>query len=192
MPRRNEGRGVFFHEHSLDKVNVFKHTVIELVLTRGFLIGDSRLKQMTRAVKLVIVAVGKALARLYDRVINIEISVLKLIFLNLVDYSIGKCLKLGGFFKPRNVCDRLYPLGDVRVPEEVGAVWHTLFPVAGERLYSPRIVKAVIYVHGGNVANKRLLLRPKTTCYFDVFKAYVFCFHVSLPPKSVKLGSSLL
>ena len=50
-------RRALLDENALDKIDVFKHAVVKLVLAGCLLVGDSRLDKVTRAVKLVVVAV---------------------------------------------------------------------------------------------------------------------------------------
>ena len=88
-----ERRRVLLDENALDKVYVFEHAVVKLVLARCLLVGNSRLKKMTRAVKLVVVAVGKAVAGVDYRVVDVEISVLMHLFFVCIIKKLTACLR---------------------------------------------------------------------------------------------------
>lgn len=170
VSRGEEGGALLLDKHTLDEIYVAKHGAVEFVLARCLVIRDSRLQKMSRAVKLVTIAHGKALPRLYHGIVDIEISVLPLIGNQIVDNAVSQRLKLRNGRQPRKVCHRLDPLCHVRVPEKVGALVHALLPLATESLHTSRLIKAIVHAFGGHAAHQLLPLRPKATRDANIFK----------------------
>ena len=134
----------FSHEGFFDAICVFFHQLQESVFSCGFIISDCRLHQMSRTVKLVPVSVGIALLGRTGDEIRIEITVLTLIFLNLVDDPFNFFFQIGIFFLVKNVCRTFHPFGNVGVPEDVRLVRLSLLPIATESGNSARVVEAIV------------------------------------------------
>ena len=73
------------HEYGLDVSRVFLHQTEKARVPHRIVIGDRRLDQMTRTVQLVVVPVREAMRRIDHGVVNVEVAVRMLVFLDLVD-----------------------------------------------------------------------------------------------------------
>ena len=162
MAGRGEMRAVFLDEHAVDIVGIAAHDVQEAIAASGLAPGDGGLDQMPRAVQLVRPAIAPAVGRLHTGEVAVHIAVLVLIELDLVDRLLNHALQLGHGLLFDHVGDRLHPLGDVGIPEDVRLVLHALAPIALERLKAPCLHKAI---HDGarrHIAVERLPLLPKS------------------------------
>ena len=148
----------FGHERLLDAVDVFFHELQKSVLARHLIVGDRRLHQVSRAVKLVPIAVGEALFGRAGDEVGVEITVLALIFFDLINDPFDLFYQNGVVFLVQDVRRALHPFGNVGIPEDVRFFRLTLLPIAREGGNSARIVKSVINSVNGDILIEKLLV----------------------------------
>ena len=147
-------------------IRITAHGIKKLSFARRLIICHSRLNQMPRTVKLMIIPVCKYVLRLLRLIIRIEVSARLLILYYQINYFVNYFLKLRILFLPRNIRRTFNPLCYVRIPENMRLIRHSLFPITSECVKSARFLESVINCPNGCFAKHFLLLLPEAACYF--------------------------
>ena len=168
-------RGTLVHEHPFDIVGVLFHSAKKSVAPRSIVVSASRLHKMSRAIKLVPIAAAPARLGLYDSKVDIEISVLTLIFLYLVYKALYLFFKIGAVLLSHNVSRTLHPFRNVGVPEEMRLLVIALLPLELEGVYSAGLKESVVHGVYRNLAVKLLYLLPEaaTESYVTIIKIHI-------------------
>ena len=95
MTRGSKCRGILPAKNCFDKLGIAAHKVEESALARRLIVGCCRFDEMSRAVELVMVAVGKALAGLDHSVPDVKISVGSHVSLNAVNQLLDIAFEFG-------------------------------------------------------------------------------------------------
>ena len=117
---------------------------------------------MPRAVKLMPVPVRETLVRLAYGEVDVEISAVFLMRLDIVNEAFYFCFKLRIALLLQYVSRALHPLGDIRIPKEMRLIRHARLPIESKRADSSGFAEPVIYgIHGG-VSVEQLLFVQKS------------------------------
>ena len=193
MSGRGERRRLLHIEHAVDQIDVIAHQIKEFPFARCIAVGDCRLQQMSCAVQLMVIAPRKAVFRLEQSEIGIEIAVVHAVLFDFADNLVNNRFQRRIALLFAVIRCRLHPLGDVGIPENMRTVRHSLSPAEAECFKASGFGKTLVDIPHGNLTHALLFFVPETTCQINAFHcdgtgAGVGLNHIKLLLSSGKSG----
>ena len=172
-------------EHGRDVIGVPAHHVQELAFAGGFVVGNRALDQMACAIEFMPVAqIGPAFGRSDGGEVGVQVAVRLLGFGDQLNHAIHKLLEVSIAMVDETVGDRLDPLADVRIPENVWFVRLTRFPLELERVDAPGLLALLVLDRqcGAAIDFHQLPPEPAIDLNFSQRSAGVsiYCFHIKI------------
>ena len=160
----------FRAEDAVDVIGVARQGIQQGTFAGGLEMGDCRFHEMTGAVQLVpVTQVGPALLRFDRSEMGVEIAIGLLSCENQSNDLVNPLREPRVGMSGETIAGGLKPLGDIRIPEDVGNRFSTRFPVKAKSIETASFLTEPVEVRQG-----MFTVGAKTRCPKEIVDGYVF------------------